>query len=126
MGTLVTMTRLWEKVTGGNVVTSALVVEECGPMDHATAPAQKSQPAADRTVYTPDVFAAETTASSPSWQTGTMRLDLTNLTASLRARRNPVIIVVGCIPLLTSSVPRFSSSAATMTTDVVPSPTSLS
>merc|ERR1712167_396595 len=40
---LATMTRPMVEVTGGNAVTSALVEEEPGPMDHATALANQSQ-----------------------------------------------------------------------------------
>ena len=49
-----------------------------------------------------------------------------NFTASLHARRYPVMIVVGWTLALTSSFALRKSSAAMITTDVVPSPTSLS
>lgn len=42
---------------------------------------------------------------------------------SLSARRKPDMMEVGWIRFFTSSFPRFSSSAATITTEVVPSPT---
>mmetsp|Transcript_25921 Transcript_25921/g.62646 ORF Transcript_25921/g.62646 Transcript_25921/m.62646 type:complete len:205 (-) Transcript_25921:47-661(-) len=51
---------------------------------------------------------------------------LMNLIDSFIARRYPVMIVVGWIEFFTSSLARLSSSAATITTEVVPSPTSLS
>lgn len=45
------------------------------------------------------------------------------LTASLQASLYPLMTVVGCSLFLTSSSAAFRSSAATITTDVVPSPT---
>ena len=48
----------------------------------STANLDQKSSSALRSLEAIDVLAAETTASSPSWQTGTMRLDLTNLTAS--------------------------------------------
>jgi len=72
------------------------------------------------------VFAALRRASLPSSSTFTVRLVDKNLTHSLRANLYPLIIDVGWILFFTNSFALLSSSAATITTDVVPSPTSRS
>jgi len=64
--------------------------------------------------------------SLPNVSTLTANCSVKYLTASLQASLYPVMTVVGWILFLTKSLARFNSSAATMTTEVVPSPTSLS
>lgn len=54
------------------------------------------------------------------------KCDYIYLTAYLAANLYPDMIVVGCTLILINSFARRSNSAATTTTDVVPSPTSLS
>mmetsp|Transcript_16439 Transcript_16439/g.52317 ORF Transcript_16439/g.52317 Transcript_16439/m.52317 type:complete len:250 (+) Transcript_16439:906-1655(+) len=54
------------------------------------------------------------------------RFSFTYRTASFMASRKPEMMLVGWMRCRTSSLPRLSSSAARMTTDVVPSPTSWS
>jgi hypothetical protein len=49
-----------------------------------------------------------------------------NFTDSLNANLYPCIMTVGCILFFTKSLALFKNSAAKITTDVVPSPTSLS
>ena len=73
-----------------------------------------------------EVFATLISASRPSESTFTLSCSTMNLHASRHASLYPVIIVVGCIFALTSSFARRKSSAAMITTEVVPSPTSLS
>jgi hypothetical protein len=72
------------------------------------------------------VFATLIKASLPRESTFILDWSCINFTASLHARRYPVMIVVGCTLALTSSLALRNSSAAMITTDVVPSPTSLS
>mmetsp|Transcript_417 Transcript_417/g.1264 ORF Transcript_417/g.1264 Transcript_417/m.1264 type:complete len:329 (+) Transcript_417:1049-2035(+) len=90
----------------------------------STASRDQNASCGDRSLEAIEVFAAATTASSPSSSVATISVDFTYFTASFSANRNPDMIVVGWIPCFTSSFPRFSSSAATTTTEVVPSPTS--
>mmetsp|Transcript_15421 Transcript_15421/g.30715 ORF Transcript_15421/g.30715 Transcript_15421/m.30715 type:complete len:257 (+) Transcript_15421:343-1113(+) len=73
-----------------------------------------------------DVLAEFIRFSSPNRSTFTSRSFLMCATAAFSARRYPVMILVGWIPRFMSSLPRFSSSDATITTLVVPSPTSWS
>lgn len=70
-----------------------------------------------------EVFAILMRDSLPRFSTLVLIFSFIYLTASRRANRYPVIIVVGCIRFLTSSLARRSSSAAIITTEVVPSPT---
>ena len=73
-----------------------------------------------------DVFAALRRASSPRLSTVTASLSSIYLHASLAAILNPIIMLVGCTFILISSLALLSSSAAKITTEVVPSPTSAS
>lgn len=73
-----------------------------------------------------EVLAALIRASLPSSSTLIDKFDWMNLTDSLNAILYPLIIAVGWILFLTSSLAPLRSSAARMTTEVVPSPTSLS
>ncbi len=73
-----------------------------------------------------DVLAAAWTISSLIWSLETRRRFLMCFTASLMADLYPPITVVGWIFCLMSSLALFNNSAATITTEVVPSPTSLS
>ena len=73
-----------------------------------------------------EVLAQLRRASLPSESTGTASLSSMYLHASLAAILYPEMILVGCTLILMSSLALFSSSAARMTTEVVPSPTSAS
>src|SRR6056297_127017 len=57
-------------------------------------------------------------ALSLTWSTETTNLSLMNLTASFSANLYPLMILVGWTLFMTSSFPRFKSSAATITTEV--------
>lgn len=73
-----------------------------------------------------EVLATLMRASLPSLSTLVDICSAMNLHASLHARRYPAMTVVGWILLRTSSFARLRSSEARRTTEVVPSPTSLS
>jgi len=73
-----------------------------------------------------DVLATLTRQSRPSLSTLVESCSAMNRHASLQANRYPVITVVGWILFRTSSFARRKSSEASKTTEVVPSPTSLS
>ena len=73
-----------------------------------------------------EVFAQFRRAYSPILSTETASLSSIYLHASLAAILKPEIILVGWTFILISSLALFRSSAARMTTDVVPSPTSAS
>lgn len=73
-----------------------------------------------------DVTATLINASLPNESTRTLNCSCINRTASRHASLYPLMIVVGCSLAFTSSFARRRSSAAIITTDVVPSPTSLS
>mmetsp|Transcript_12966 Transcript_12966/g.15736 ORF Transcript_12966/g.15736 Transcript_12966/m.15736 type:complete len:240 (+) Transcript_12966:1749-2468(+) len=73
-----------------------------------------------------EVFAALIKSSLVIEVVGIVSSFLMYLTLSLKASLYPRMIFVGCNPWLTSSFARFKSSDAMITTEVVPSPTSLS
>lgn len=73
-----------------------------------------------------EVLAQFNSASSPKLYTVTASLSSIYLQAYLAANLYPAMIFVGWTFILISSLARFSNSAAKITTDVVPSPTSLS
>ena len=73
-----------------------------------------------------DVLAALIKASLPRVSTLTLRWFYINLTDSLSASLYPDITEVAWILFFINSFPLFKSSAANITTEVVPSPTSLS
>ena len=73
-----------------------------------------------------EVFATLTKHSRPSLSTFVDSCSAMNRQASLQASLYPVMTVVGWILFLTSSFARRKSSEARRTTEVVPSPTSLS
>mmetsp|Transcript_7403 Transcript_7403/g.6635 ORF Transcript_7403/g.6635 Transcript_7403/m.6635 type:complete len:393 (-) Transcript_7403:30-1208(-) len=73
-----------------------------------------------------DVFAALINASLPNFDVLIVIFSAMNLIASFLALRNPEMIEVGCICCSTNSLARFNNSEAIITTEVVPSPTSLS
>lgn len=72
------------------------------------------------------VFAMLTRLSFARASTFTLSWASMKRTASLHASRYPLMTVVGWILFFTKSLARRRSSDATMTTEVVPSPTSLS
>lgn len=73
-----------------------------------------------------EVLAQFINASSPKLYTVTASLSSTYLQASLAAILKPAIILVGCTFILMSSLALLSNYAAKITTEVVPSPTSMS
>jgi hypothetical protein len=70
-----------------------------------------------------DVLAQLSKAYSPKLSTVTANLSSMYLHASLAAILKPAMMLVGCTLSLMSSLALLSSSAARMTTEVVPSPT---
>jgi len=72
------------------------------------------------------VLAMLNATSRPRAEVLTAIWSLMNLIDSFIAKRYPAMIDVGWMEFLTSSLARLSSSEARMTTEVVPSPTSLS
>eukprot|EP00732_Lithocolla_globosa_P003290 Lithocolla_globosa_v1_NODE_2567_length_1950_cov_17.572559.p3 type:complete len:157 gc:universal NODE_2567_length_1950_cov_17.572559:1359-1829(+) len=92
----------------------------------STAMLEKKAESAPNSLDDMAVRATFTRHSCPSSSTRVVRLSAMYLHASLLASRKPEIMVVGCNLFLTRSFARLRSSAAMMTTEVVPSPTSLS
>lgn len=73
-----------------------------------------------------EVFAQLRSASSPRLSTVTESLSSIYLHAYLAAILYPAMMLVGCTFILINSLALLSNSAARITTEVVPSPTSLS
>mmetsp|Transcript_36845 Transcript_36845/g.86038 ORF Transcript_36845/g.86038 Transcript_36845/m.86038 type:complete len:265 (-) Transcript_36845:61-855(-) len=92
----------------------------------STARCAKKSDSGPRILEDIDVFAELRRFSSPNLSTFTTSSFLMWATAAFSARRYPVMMLVGWIPFPISSLPRRNSSAATITTLVVPSPTSWS
>lgn len=73
-----------------------------------------------------EVLAQLSRASSPKLSTDSASLSSMYRQASLAAILKPAMMLVGCTFIFMSSLALFNSSAAKITTDVVPSPTSAS
>ena len=92
----------------------------------STTISEKKSESDPMTLLDMDVLAMFINDSRPRVSTFVLMFSFIYLTASRRANRYPVMIVVGWILFFTSSLARRNSSAAMRTTEVVPSPTSLS
>ena len=116
--------RMWTAVMGYLDLPSELVVFT--EVTAFTARSPKKSDSGPRIFEAMEVFAALMSISLPSSVTDVIMLLFTYFTASRIASRKPDMTVVGWILLFTSSLARFRSSEAMMTTEVVPSPTSWS
>ena len=109
----------------GYLVSFRLLVDLTACIASTTMSAKKSE-SAPMILLDMDVLAMLMRDSRPRSSTLMLTFSFKYLIASRRASLYPVMIVVGCIRFFISSFPRRRSSAAIRTTEVVPSPTSLS